>query len=84
MGLGPLWRWMRDGCQSKAEAKLLRDMDHMILVVGQISDERERALLALHDLRWAYHADPSCQKGMVPRCLCIRCAETRATEALNA
>lgn len=38
---------------------------------------------ALKDLQWAFTFEPSCQKGVIDNCRCLKCANERADFALK-
>lgn len=49
-----------------------------------VADETERLRAAVSDLLWAGVARPSCQSGLLLKCMCWPCAAARARSALAA
>ena len=64
---------------AEAEAK---EVDERNAVIDRLCTQNQALREALKDLDNAHVSFPSCQAGLVARCVCIKCATERARAAL--
>lgn len=84
---------LRNGPLRQAVLALLTDRDELAVNLARADEENDRLRklayeneglgLAVADLLRAQQTRPSCQIGMVDRCMCMACATNRARATLG-